>query len=78
MTVDWNRPLTRVLILKMGERLRTLHDTAVAAGDLGGDRREQAAWAGAGDEWQAIADRFASQAETLAVRRPWWRVALGL
>ena len=28
MTVDWNRPLTRVLILKTGERLRTLHDAA--------------------------------------------------
>ena len=26
--VDWNRPLTRVLILKTGERLRTLHDAA--------------------------------------------------
>ena len=23
---DWSRPLTRVLILKTGERLRTLHD----------------------------------------------------
>jgi hypothetical protein len=28
MTVDWSRPLTRVLILKTGERLRTLHDAA--------------------------------------------------
>ena len=28
MTVDWNRPLTRVLILKTDERLRTLHDAA--------------------------------------------------
>jgi hypothetical protein len=28
MTVDWNRPLTRVLILKSGEQLRTLHDAA--------------------------------------------------
>jgi hypothetical protein len=26
--VDWTRPLTRVLILKTGERLRTLHDAA--------------------------------------------------
>jgi hypothetical protein len=26
--VDWNRPLTRVLTLKSGERLRTLHDAA--------------------------------------------------
>ena len=26
--VDWSRPLTRVLILKTGERLRTLHDAA--------------------------------------------------
>jgi hypothetical protein len=26
--VDWTRPLTRVLILKTGERLRTLHDPA--------------------------------------------------
>jgi hypothetical protein len=26
--VDWSRPLTRVLILKTDERLRTLHDTA--------------------------------------------------
>jgi hypothetical protein len=26
--VDWTRPLTHVLILKMGERLRTLHDAA--------------------------------------------------
>jgi hypothetical protein len=26
--VDWNRPLTRVLVLKTGERLRTLHDAA--------------------------------------------------
>ena len=26
--VDWTRPLTRVLILKTGERLRTLHDGA--------------------------------------------------
>jgi hypothetical protein len=34
MTVDWNRPLTRVLILKTGERLRTLHDDAVAVGYL--------------------------------------------
>jgi hypothetical protein len=24
--VDWTRPLTRVLILKTGEHLRTLHD----------------------------------------------------
>ena len=32
--VDWNRPLTRVLILKTGERLRTLHEAAVAVGDL--------------------------------------------
>jgi hypothetical protein len=28
MAVDWSRPLTRVLILKTGERLRTLHDAA--------------------------------------------------
>ena len=28
MTVDWNRPLSRVLILKTGERLRTLHNAA--------------------------------------------------
>ena len=28
MAVDWNRPLSRVLILKTGERLRTLHDAA--------------------------------------------------
>ena len=28
--VDWSRPLTRVLILKTGERLRTLHDVAEA------------------------------------------------
>ena len=28
MMVDWNRSLTRVLILKTGERLRTLHDAA--------------------------------------------------
>jgi hypothetical protein len=26
--VDWNQPLSRVLILKTGERLRTLHDAA--------------------------------------------------
>ncbi len=26
--VDWNHPLTRVLILKTGERLRTLYDAA--------------------------------------------------
>jgi hypothetical protein len=26
--VDWNRPLTRVLTLKSGEQLRTLHDAA--------------------------------------------------
>ncbi len=26
--VDWNQPLSRVLILKSGERLRTLHDAA--------------------------------------------------
>jgi hypothetical protein len=26
--VDWNRPLTRVLILKSGEQLRTLDDAA--------------------------------------------------
>ena len=26
--VDWNQPLSRVLILKAGERLRTLHDAA--------------------------------------------------
>ena len=26
--VDWTRPLTRTLILKTGERLRTLHDAA--------------------------------------------------
>ena len=26
--VDWSRPLTRVLVLKSGERLRTLHDAA--------------------------------------------------
>jgi hypothetical protein len=24
------------------------------------------------DEWKAVADRFASQAELLAVRRSWW------
>jgi hypothetical protein len=28
MAVDWSRPLTRVLTLKSGERLRTLHDAA--------------------------------------------------
>jgi hypothetical protein len=26
--VDWTQPLSRVLILKTGERLRTLHDAA--------------------------------------------------
>ena len=26
--VDWNRPLTRTLTRKSGERLRTLHDAA--------------------------------------------------
>ena len=26
--LDWDQPLTRVLILKTGERLRTLHDAA--------------------------------------------------
>ncbi len=26
--VDWNRPLTRVLTLKSGEQLRTLHGAA--------------------------------------------------
>ena len=26
--VDWTQPLTRTLILKSGERLRTLHDAA--------------------------------------------------
>jgi hypothetical protein len=26
--MDWNRPRTRVLILKTGERLRTLHNAA--------------------------------------------------
>lgn len=28
MAVDWTRPLTRVLTVKSGERLRTLHDAA--------------------------------------------------
>jgi hypothetical protein len=28
MAVDWNQPLTRTLILKSGERLKTLHDAA--------------------------------------------------
>ena len=28
MAVDWNRPLTHVLTLKSGERLRTLPDAA--------------------------------------------------
>jgi hypothetical protein len=26
--VDWNRPLTRTLVLNSGERLGTLHDAA--------------------------------------------------
>ena len=30
MTVAWTQPLTRTLILKSGERLKTLHDAADA------------------------------------------------